>query len=125
MITSISRLPAGSNLSYILCDSRGAGLYNKVRGLELGRVHVLDTSDTYRELGLPQDPREYSRVGGILDYFGVRAVRLLTNNPRKIEGLRRQGIEVIREPLLISPTEHSRAYLDTKRMKMGHMLDHL
>jgi len=92
-------------------------------GLELGRTRGLDTSDAYRELGLPQDPRTYDRVVFVLNHFGIGSVRLLTNNPRKMEGLARGGIEVVREPLQIPPTDHSRPYLETKATKMGHMLD--
>lgn len=120
--TSLQRIGAdGGLLIYMLCDGRGAGLYKKVLGLELGRTRGLDTSDAYRELGLPQDPREYSRVARVLEHFGVSSVRLMTNNPRKIEGLSSQGIRVVREPLEIAPTEHSRPYLLTKQRKMGHL----
>jgi GTP cyclohydrolase II len=112
----------GGIFVYMLCDGRGAGLYRKVQGLELGRTRGLDTSDAYRELKLPQDPREYGRVAEVLKYFGVQAVRLLTNNPRKISGLEASGIDVAREPLEIEPTAGSRSYLLTKALKMGHML---
>lgn len=111
----------GGLFIYMLADGRGAGLYQKVLGLELGRTHGLDTSDAYRELGLPQDPRTYERVVQVLKHFGVSAVRLLTNNPRKLEGLSTGGIEVVREPIEIPPTEHSRDYLLTKQIKMGHL----
>jgi GTP cyclohydrolase II len=112
----------GGLLVYMLCDGRGAGLYHKVLGLDLGRTQGLDTSDAYRALGLQQDPREYDRVGVVLRHFGITGVRLLTNNPRKIKGLEAFGIAVTREPLEIPPTPASRPYLQTKHQKMGHLL---
>ena len=112
----------GGLLVYMLCDGRGAGLYQKVLGLELGRTKGLDTSDAYRALGLEQDPRTYDRVGQVLNHFGITAVRLLTNNPRKISGLEKFGIAVTREPLEIPATSTSQPYLQTKKQKMGHLL---
>jgi GTP cyclohydrolase II len=112
----------GGLLIYMLCDGRGAGLYKKVLGLELGRTMGLDTSDAYRELGLEQDPRSYEHVVEILKHFEIDEVRLLTNNPRKLEGLKRGGITVEREPLEIPPTPDSLPYLQTKKVKMGHLL---
>lgn len=113
----------GGFLVYMLCDGRGAGLYQKVRGLELGRSKGLDTSDAYRMLGLEQDPRQYDRVAAVLSYFGIEQVRLLTNNPQKISGLESNGIAVTRQPLEIAATSHSRPYLETKQRKMGHLLE--
>src|SRR5882724_11022919 len=74
--TSLKKISAeGGLLIYMLCDGRGAGLYKKVQGLELGRTHGLDTSDAYRALGLEQDPRSYVRAIEILRYFGITSVR--------------------------------------------------
>lgn len=112
----------GGLVIYMLCDGRGAGLYKKILGLELGRTQGLDTSDAYHALGLEQDPRHYDRVGAVLQHFGITAVRLLTNNPRKIGGLEAFGIAVTREPLEIPATDGSRPYLQTKQQKMGHLL---
>lgn len=112
----------GGYLIYMLCDGRGAGLLNKVRGMELGLTHGLDTSDAYRHLGLEQDPREYGRVVQILESFSVAEIRLLTNNPRKVEGIKLSDISVNREPLEVESTPHSAPYLETKAKKMGHML---
>jgi GTP cyclohydrolase II len=121
--TSLTRIASeGGMLIYMLCDGRGAGLYQKVLGLELGRTHSLDTSDAYRQLGLEQDPRTYERAVIALEHFQMNRVRLLTNNPRKIGFLRQAGIEVIREPLEIPPSAASFPYLETKRTKMGHLL---
>lgn len=112
----------GGILIYMLCDGRGAGLQNKVKGLELGRLHNLDTSDAYKTLGIEQDPREYNRTAQILQYFHINSIRLLTNNPRKLEGLKKYGIKTVREPLEIPATLHSTPYLKTKTFKMGHMM---
>ena len=112
----------GGYLIYMLCDGRGAGLLNKVRGMALGEKEGLDTSDAYRKLGLPQDPRDYARVAEIIKYFDLDRIHLLTNNPRKIEGLESAGITVERVPLEISSTDESRSYLETKANKMGHLL---
>ena len=113
----------GGVFVYMLCDGRGAGLYQKVLGLELGRTHGLDTSDAYSALGLPQDPRDYARVVYALRHLGVGSIRLLTNNPRKLQGLVAGGLIVSREPIEIRANPKSRTYLETKRRKMGHLLE--
>lgn len=113
----------GGLLIYMLCDGRGAGLLNKVKGLALGHSEGLDTSDAFRALGLEQDPRRYDRVVEVLKHFGLDRIRLLTNNPRKIDGLVASGIAVERNPLEIPATETSRPYLRTKAEKMGHLFD--
>lgn len=112
----------GGYLIYMLCDGRGAGLLNKVKGMELGLTHGLDTSDAYHRLGLKQDPREYDRVSEILKYFNLDEIRLLTNNPKKLNAISSSNIVVNREPLEIVSTKHSAPYLETKAKKMGHML---
>jgi len=106
----------------MLCDGRGAGLLNKVRGLTLGHSQGFDTSEAYRHLGLEQDPRTYDRVVEVLRHFDVQRLKLLTNNPRKVGGLAAGGLAVEREPLEVGSTEASRPYLQTKAQKMGHML---
>ena len=112
----------GGLLIYMLCDGRGAGLLNKIKGMELGRTHDLDTSDAYRHLGLEQDPREYQRASEILSYLNISNVKLLTNNPRKIQGLRSTGVIVQRKSLEVASTANSEPYLKAKATKMGHML---
>ena len=93
-----------------------------VEVLELGRTHDLDTSDAYRHLGLEQDPREYQRASEILSYLNISNVKLLTNNPRKIQGLRSTGVIVQRKSLEVASTANSEPYLKAKATKMGHML---
>ncbi|GGI18271.1 GTP cyclohydrolase II [Oxalicibacterium faecigallinarum] len=112
----------GGYLIYMLCDGRGAGLLNKLRGMELGETEGLDTSDAYQKLGIPQDPRDYERVCTVIKYFDLKHILLLTNNPRKVSAIERGGILVDRQPLEIGSTPESRPYLATKSKKMGHLL---
>ncbi|MGW9159150.1 GTP cyclohydrolase II [Microbacterium sp. NPDC055665] len=123
---SLERIFAdGGLLIYMICDGRGAGLLTKIRGLALGDTEQLDTHDAYERLGVETDPREYARVAQVLLDRGVKGLRLLTNNPRKIDGLIAKGLKVERVPLQIPPTPDSLPYLSTKRAKMGHLLDQL
>lgn len=122
--TSLERIHAeGGVLVYMLADGRGAGLLTKVRGLALGATEGLDTFDAYMRLGVETDPRTYDRVAQVLNELGIDDVILLTNNPRKIDGLKEQGLTVERAPLQIAPTDDSAPYLATKRSKMGHLLN--
>lgn len=121
---SLKKIQAeGGVLIYMLCDGRGAGLLNKVRGLELGRISGLDTSDAYHKLNIPQDPRTYDKVINILNDLQIKSIKLLTNNPRKVQAVESSGIKVIREPLEIKATEYSMQYLKTKTNKMGHLME--
>ena len=82
-----------------------------------------DTVEANLKLGFPADMRDFAVAAKILDYFGVRRARLLTNNPEKLSSLEQFGIEIAeRVPLIASPDEYSRQYLETKRQKMGHWL---
>jgi GTP cyclohydrolase II len=120
---SLRRVAAeGGAVIYMLCDGRGAGLLSKVRGLALGNQQGLDTSDAYKAMGIPEDAREYHRAAVVLRHIGLTSLRLLTNNPRKLNGLIREGLDVQREPLEVPSTPESRPYLSTKARKMGHML---
>ena len=112
----------GGVLVYLLCDGRGAGLFTKTLGLELGRTEGLDTSAAYERLGVAQDPRTYDRAAEALKHLGFTSVRLLTNNPRKVAGLVQNGIEVARQALEVLATPSSAPYLQTKASKMGHLL---
>lgn len=112
----------GGILIYMLCDGRGAGLLNKVKGLELGRTEGLDTSQAYHHLNIEQDPRVYDKVVSVLSDLKIKSIKLLTNNPRKINAIEFTGINVTREPLEIPATKHSKPYLETKTTKMGHLM---
>jgi GTP cyclohydrolase II len=108
-------------LLYLRQEGRGIGLANKVSAYAL-QEQGLDTVEANLALGLPEDVRDYRVAAEMLLDLGVRRVRLLTNNPAKIEGLRRHGVEVVgRVPLEIPPNPSNLGYLRTKREKMGHL----
>jgi GTP cyclohydrolase II len=107
---------------YLRQEGRGIGLGNKVRAYALQEEGV-DTVDANRILGFADDARTYDVAAAILDDLGVRSVALLTNNPRKVEGLRAHGIRVVeRIPSLTEPNEHNAGYLAVKARRMGHEL---
>lgn len=114
----------GGLVVYMICDGRGAGLLAKVRGLALGDTQNLDTWDAYQALGVEPDPRDYSRVAAVLKDRGLRSLRLLTNNPRKIAGLEEAGFDVEHVSLKIDATTESLSYLVTKQRKFGHLYDY-
>ena len=104
-------------------EGRGVGLINKLRAYAL-QDQGLDTVDAQTALGLPVDSREYAAGAAILADLGLAAVRLLTNNPRKVAGLRRHGVDVAAvEPLTVPATWANAGYLRTKRDRLGHELD--
>ena len=105
-------------------EGRGIGLLSKLRAYEL-QDSGADTVDANLKLGLPVDAREYSVAAQLLDDLGVRSVRLLTNNPAKVDALAAHGFSVTRIPLPPLTTPHNLRYLTTKRDRMGHQLDAL
>jgi len=109
---------------YMRQEGRGIGLANKLRAYELQDLG-LDTVDANLKLGFAPDLRNYGVAAQILRDLGFTRVRLLTNNPRKIEELVDYGIDVAaREPLEIHPNAINRKYLQTKRKRLGHLLKH-
>ena len=109
-------------LLYLRQEGRGIGLFNKVRAYAL-QERGLDTVEANVHLGFPPDLRDYSFAARALHDLGVWNVRLLTNNPRKVEALEQHGVRVIeRVPLTITPGLSNEVYLRTKRDKMGHLL---
>ncbi|HYQ84205.1 MAG TPA: GTP cyclohydrolase II [Rubrobacter sp.] len=109
-------------LLYLRQEGRGIGLTRKVSAYAL-QEQGLDTVEANLALGLPEDMRDYRVAAEMLLDLGVRRVCLLTNNPAKIEGIERYGVEVVvRIPLGISPNPSNLEYLQTKREKMGHLL---
>src|SRR5215208_1065312 len=108
-------------LLYLRQEGRGIGLANKISAYAL-QERGLDTVEANLALGLPEDARDYRAAAEMLLDLGVRRAQLLTNNPAKVEGLGRYGVEIVeRVPLRISPNPSNVGYLRTKREKMGHL----
>jgi GTP cyclohydrolase II len=106
-------------------EGRGIGLLNKLRAYEL-QDHGADTVEANELLGFDSDLRSYRLPGAILQYFGLKAVRLLSNNPQKVEAVERAGVEVAeRVPCLADVLDTRETYLRTKKEKMGHLLEDL
>lgn len=104
-------------------EGRGIGLLNKLRAYEL-QDRGADTVEANERLGFDSDLRSYELPGAILQYFGLKAVRLLSNNPQKVEAVERAGIEVVeRVPCLADVLDTRESYLRTKKEKMGHLLE--
>lgn len=111
-------------LIYLPQEGRGVGLLNKVRAYAL-QDEGLDTVDANLRLGLLEDAREYSMASDILRHFGARTLRLMTNNPAKVQAVERDGFKVVeRIPLQIEAQAENEMYLATKRLRMGHFLEH-
>jgi len=109
-------------LLYLLQEGRGIGLMNKLRAYEL-QEQGHDTVEANERLGFRPDQRDYGVGAQILRDLGVRKMRLLTNNPSKYIALNGYGLEIVeRVQLEVAPTDNSRAYLRTKREKLGHLL---
>ncbi len=111
-------------LLYIRQEGRGIGLANKLKAYKL-QEDGADTVEANEKLGFPADMREYGIGAQILNDLGVRKMRLLTNNPRKMAGLKGYGLEVTEHlPMPSEPGEHNERYLRTKRDKLGHLMPH-
>jgi 3,4-dihydroxy 2-butanone 4-phosphate synthase / GTP cyclohydrolase II len=111
-------------LLYLAQEGRGIGLLNKLRAYKL-QENGLDTVDANLELGLPADLRDYGIGAQILVDLGLRRIRILTNNPKKIVGMEGYGLEVADQiPIEQVPGEHNRDYLRAKRDRLGHTLHH-
>ena len=112
----------GGVVLYLRQEGRGIGLKNKIKAYSLQEKGV-DTVEANRLLGFPPDLRDYGIGAQILTDLGVKKIKLLTNNPKKIIGLEGYGLEVIeRVPIKIEEAEHNRYYLETKKKKMDHMI---
>ena len=123
-LKSIAKEGAGI-LIYLRQEGRGIGLINKLKAYEL-QEKGMDTVEANVALGFPEDARNYAVAAQILKMFEVKQVRLLTNNPQKIEGLEKYGINVAeRVPIEIVAKPADLFYLQTKKLKMGHILENL
>jgi GTP cyclohydrolase II len=104
-------------------EGRGIGLLNKLRAYEL-QDQGADTVEANEQLGFEADLRGYQLSAEILRFFGLRAVRLMSNNPEKVQAVERVGVRVTeRVPSIVEPMKSTEDYLRTKREKLGHLLD--
>ncbi len=119
------RMVAGADAGVVLYmrqEGRGIGLENKIHAYAL-QERGLDTVEANVRLGFPPDLRDYGIGAQILADLGLRKIRLITNNPRKIVGLQAYGLDIVeRVPLVCPPTEYNAQYLQTKKEKLGHLL---
>jgi len=113
----------GGVLLYVRQEGRGIGLVNKLKAYNL-QDEGYDTVEANIKLGFKPDLRDYGIGAQVLANLGVKKMRLITNNPKKIVGLEGYGISVVEQvPIQTKPNEHNRCYLECKRLKMGHYLN--
>ncbi len=114
----------GGILIYLDQEGRGVGLFNKIKAYAL-QEKGLDTIEANEKLGLPIDSRKYSIAANILKNRGIHKVKLLTNNPSKLNDLKKYGIANVElEPLPVFCNEHNKKYLNAKKLKLKHEMNH-
>lgn len=121
MALSMIRDEGAGILIYEQQEGRGIGLMAKLQAYEL-QDSGLDTVEANERLGFKADQRDFALPGEMLKALGVTKVRLLSNNPEKVEALQRAGVEVVeRVPCEVEPSPHAEEYLKTKKEKLGHL----
>jgi GTP cyclohydrolase II len=121
MALSMIRDEGAGILIYEQQEGRGIGLMAKLQAYEL-QDSGLDTVEANERLGFKADERDFALPGQMLKALGVNQVRLLSNNPEKVEALERAGVEVVeRVPCEVEPSRHAEEYLKTKKEKLGHL----
>jgi GTP cyclohydrolase II len=125
LIESLEKIGQMDNgvILYLRQEGRGIGFVNKIRAYQLQDAGF-DTVQANEILGFRPDERDYSIAAHMLGTLEVKSIRIMTNNPDKMEDLRRHGVEITgRIPVIVPPNRFNNAYLATKRGKMGHLLD--
>lgn len=120
-LSAINEAGSGA-VVYLRQEGRGIGLFNKVKAYQL-QDQGMDTAEANLHLGFPVDSRDYTMAAQILNYFKIQDMKLMTNNPQKIDGLKKLGFDKIeRYPLEIDANHKNAQYLFTKKVKLGHLL---
>ena len=121
-LTMIGKMEKGV-LLYMRQEGRGIGLVNKIRAYGL-QEHGYDTVEANLALGFRDDERDYSVAAHMLESLKIKPIQLITNNPKKIENLTKNGVKVTgRIPHIMQPNQYNRFYLETKARKSGHLID--
>ena len=123
LIESMLRIQTNDSgvIIYLQQEGRGIGLANKIAAYKL-QLEGYDTVDANRKLGLPDDIRKYDFAAFILEDLKIKSIELMTNNPRKVNELKKEGVTIShRQPIITSLGVHSSSYFETKVKRMGHI----